>query len=38
MTKRRETRIFELFSYIPKPLIPIDNIPVLEQEINSLRN
>lgn len=38
MAGGRGTRISELFPNIPKSLIPIDNIPVLEQEINSLRN
>ena len=38
MAGGRGTRISELFPNIPKPLIPIDNIPVLEREINSLRN
>lgn len=32
------TRISELFPDIPKPLIPIENIPVLEREIISLRD
>ena len=30
------TRISELFPDIPKPLIPIDGVPVLEREITSL--
>ena len=38
MAGGKGTRISELFPDIPKPLIPIDNIPVLEREINSLRN
>ena len=38
MAGGRGTRISELFPDIPKPLIPIDNIPVLEREIISLRN
>lgn len=38
MAGGRGTRISELFPDIPKPLIPIDNIPVLEQEIISLRD
>ncbi len=38
MAGGRGTRISELFPDIPKPLIPIENIPVLEREINSLRN
>lgn len=37
MAGGRGTRISELFSDIPKPLIPIQNIPVLEREICSLR-
>lgn len=37
MAGGRGTRISELFPDIPKPLIPIDNIPVLEREIESLR-
>lgn len=36
MAGGRGTRISELFPDIPKPLIPIDGIPVLEQEICSL--
>ena len=32
------TRIAELFPDIPKPLIPIDGIPILEREIISLRD
>lgn len=36
MAGGKGTRISELFSDIPKPLIPIDNIPVLEREIISL--
>lgn len=32
------SRISELFPDIPKPLIPIDEIPVLEREICSLRD
>ena len=32
------TRIQSIFSEIPKPLIPIDGIPVLEREIISLRD
>lgn len=32
----RGTRISELFPDIPKPLIPIDGIPVLEREVCSL--
>lgn len=38
MAGGKGTRISELFPNIPKPLIPIDNIPVLEREIISLRN
>ena len=38
MAGGRGTRISELFPDIPKPLIPIDNIPVLEREIYSLRD
>ena len=38
MAGGRGTRISELFPDIPKPLIPIDNIPVLEREIISLRD
>lgn len=38
MAGGRGTRISELFPSIPKPLIPIDGIPVLEREIISLRN
>lgn len=38
MAGGRGTRISELFPDIPKPLIPIDNIPVLEMEIISLRD
>lgn len=38
MAGGRGTRICELFPDIPKPLIPIDNIPVLEREIISLRD
>lgn len=37
MAGGRGTRISELFPDIPKPLIPIQNIPVLEREIISLR-
>lgn len=36
MAGGRGTRISELFPDIPKPLIPIDHIPVLEREIRSL--
>lgn len=38
MAGGRGTRISVLFPDIPKPLIPIDNIPVLEREICSLRD
>ena len=38
MAGGRGTRISELFPGIPKPLIPIEGIPVLEREIISLRN
>lgn len=37
MAGGRGTRISELFPDIPKPLIPIQNMPVLEREIISLR-
>lgn len=36
MAGGRGTRISELFPDIPKPLIPIQSIPVLEREIYSL--
>ncbi|MGN0317893.1 MAG: D-glycero-beta-D-manno-heptose 1,7-bisphosphate 7-phosphatase [Lachnospira sp.] len=36
MAGGRGTRIAELFPDIPKPLIPIQNVPVLEREIISL--
>ena len=38
MAGGRGTRISEMFPNIPKPLIPIDGIPVLEREICSLRD
>lgn len=38
MAGGRGTRIQSIASEIPKPLIPIDGIPVLEREIISLRN
>lgn len=38
MAGGKGTRISKLFPDIPKPLIPINNIPVLEREIISLRN
>ena len=37
MAGGKGTRISELFPDIPKPLIPIDGVPVLEREIVSLR-
>ena len=36
MAGGRGTRIAELFPDIPKPLIPVDGIPILEREIRSL--
>lgn len=36
MAGGRGSRISELFPNIPKPLIPIKNVPVLEREIRSL--
>ena len=38
MAGGKGTRISELFPDIPKPMIPIEGIPVLEREIISLRN
>lgn len=38
MAGGKGTRISELFPNIPKPLIPIDGVPVLEREIISLRD
>ena len=38
MAGGRGTRISEIFPDIPKPLIPIDRVPVLEREIISLRD
>jgi D,D-heptose 1,7-bisphosphate phosphatase len=38
MAGGRGTRISELFPDIPKPLIPIDGVPVLEREIIGLRD
>lgn len=38
MAGGRGSRISELFPDIPKPLIPIENIPVLERELISLRD
>ena len=37
MAGGKGTRISSLFNDIPKPLIPIDGMPVLEREIESLR-
>lgn len=37
MAGGKGTRISEMFPNIPKPLIPIDGVPVLEREIISLR-
>ena len=37
MAGGKGTRISELFPDIPKPLIPIEGIPVLEKEIIGLR-
>ena len=34
----KEQEFFELFPNIPKPLIPIEGVPVLEREIISLRD
>lgn len=36
MAGGRGTRIAELFPDVPKPLIPVDGIPILEREIRSL--
>lgn len=36
MAGGRGTRIAELFPDIPKPMIPVDGIPILEREIRSL--
>lgn len=36
MAGGRGTRIAELFPDIPKPLIPVDGMPILEREIKSL--
>ena len=36
MAGGRGTRIAELFPNIPKPLIPVDGMPILEREIRSL--
>lgn len=38
MAGGKGTRISSIASDIPKPMIPIDGIPVLEREINSLKN
>ena len=38
MAGGRGTRISELYPDIPKPLIPISGVPVLEREICSLRD
>lgn len=38
MAGGKGTRIANLFPEIPKPLIPVENIPVLEREIYSLRD
>ena len=38
MAGGRGTRISELFPNIPKPLIQIEGVPVLEREIVSLRD
>ena len=38
MAGGRGTRISELFPDIPKPLIPIEGVPVLERELISLRD
>ncbi len=38
MAGGRGTRIQSLFSEIPKPMVPIDGIPVLEKEIEGLRS
>lgn len=37
MAGGRGTRIAEIFPETPKPLIPIDGVPVLEREINLLK-
>lgn len=36
MAGGRGTRIAELFPNIPKPLVPVDGMPILEREIRSL--
>lgn len=38
MAGGRGTRISSLFSDIPKPMVKIDGIPVLEREIECLRS
>ena len=38
MAGGRGTRIAQLFPNIPKPLIPVDGMPILEREILSLAN
>lgn len=38
MAGGKGTRISSIASNIPKPMIPINGMPVLEREINSLRN
>jgi D-glycero-D-manno-heptose 1,7-bisphosphate phosphatase len=38
MAGGKGTRISSLYPDIPKPLIPIDGIPILEREISSLRD
>lgn len=38
MAGGRGTRIAQLFPNIPKPLIPVDGMPILEREIRSLAN
>ena len=38
MAGGRGTRIAELFPDVPKPLIPIEGVPVLERELVYLRD
>ena len=38
MAGGKGSRISELYPNIPKPMIPIDGVPVLEREIISLRD
>jgi len=38
MVGGKGTKLSELFPDIPKPLIPIENVPVLEREVISLRD